>query len=87
MTETDTIQKIRDSLRKDAGLPSVPDVSVSIRTLQDVQLELEAAVAKANELAQVAFTLRSVVADLTGSLGKLEEAENALIALTLEKRK
>ena len=81
----ESLKEIERSLQQDAGLPKVPDVSVSLRTLQDVKAEIDAAIVKADELASTAVYLQGLVEKLTASLGKLEQAENALLEVTLKR--
>ena len=82
---SEELQQITDSLRMDAGLPKVPDVSPQVRTLQDVKTELDVAIAKADELTSVAVYLSGALETLTGSLAKLELSEQRLIDLVLRK--
>lgn len=79
------LRKIQDSLKTDAGLPQVPDLTATTRTLKDVADELNSAIDKAAELSDIAFLLSSVTAKLNSELSKLEETEQQLLDLAIKR--
>ena len=79
------LRKIQDSLKTDAGLPQVPDLTVTTRTLKDVADELNRAIDKAAELSDIAFLLTSVTEKLNTQLSKLEETEKAHLDLVIKR--
>ena len=79
------LRKIQDSLKTDAGLPQVPDLAATTRTLKDVADELNRAIDKAAELSDIAFLLTSVTEKLNTQLNKLEESQQALLDLTVKR--
>lgn len=87
--EDTSLEEIKRSLQKDAGLPKVPDLTATVRTLSDVKAEIDAASARADELTSAANNLsiavELLVEKLTANLGKLEDAEQKIIDLTLKK--
>ena len=79
------LRKIQDSLKTDAGLPQVPDLAATTRTLKDVADELNRAIDKAAELSDIAFLLSSVTEKLNTQLSKLEEVEKAHLDLVIKR--
>jgi hypothetical protein len=77
------LEDIKRSLQKDAGLPKVPDLEASVRTLATVKSEIDAATVKADELASTAVYLQGLVGQLTSALARLERAEGELVDLTV----
>jgi len=77
------LEELTRSLQKDAGLPKVKSTGDSVRTLEVVKAEIDAANLQADKIAETALFLSDLVAKLLGRLDEIEAAEKSLLAATL----